>query len=570
MKPGDGHWHSAIEAARVVGSAEQLDWDAQADVVVVGFGGAGVSAALESLQRGHSVIAIDRQLGGGATEASGGVFYAGGGTRIQTAAGEQDTVEDMFRYLQLETQGVVSDATLRRFCEESAEHVDWLMQHGVKFHPSTYKRKTSYPGLDYFLYHSDNSLLPRSRAVAKPAARGHRGDPGYRNRSAVNMGGAIFWPLRAAALDAGLQLQRKTEARQLIVDPSGRVLGVKVLQIPEGSPAWRLHERCLARAQRLLTIYPFFLPGANYFRQRAFRWYARAAEIEATQRVERFIRAKRGLVLAAGGFVYNRAMMKHHCPKYAAGVPLGTAGDDGGGIRLGQSVGGHTERMERGTAWRFINPPEAWARGLVLGPTGSRMVNEMSYGATIGAAMCEQHGGKAWLLLDRQLIMQAWKQSLPWKVLRFQWQLAWLNMLFGLKKAHDATGIAKIIHGDPEAVEATLAANRAAFRGVQPDDFDRDQADIHDLSPPYYVLDISLDAKLLPCTVLTMGGLVVNEATGAVLREDGSAIDGLYAAGRTAVGVPSHLYMSGLSIADCVFSGRRAARSIAEASNVGA
>jgi 3-oxo-5alpha-steroid 4-dehydrogenase len=75
-------------------------------------------------------------------------------------------------------------------------------------------------------------------------------------------------------------------------------------------------------------------------------------------------------------------------------------------------------------------------------------------------------------------------------------------------------------------------------------------------------MDISLDARLLPCTVLTMGGLVVDEATGAVLRADGTAIGGLYAAGRTAVGVPSHLYMSGLSIADGVFSGRRAARAI--------
>ncbi len=562
MKPGDPHWHSAIEAPRVVGDAGEIAWDEEADLVVVGLGGAGVSAALEGLERGLSVTALDRQLGGGATEASGGVFYAGGGTSIQLAAGERDTVDDMFRYLQLETQGVVSDATLRRFCEESAGHVEWLLAHGVKFHPTAYKRKTSYPGLDYFLYHSDNTLLPASRAVAQPAARGHRGDPGYRNRSAVNMGGAIFWPLREAALRAGLRLHRKAEARQLVVDAAGNVLGVKVLQLPEGSAGWSEHERCLARAKRLLTLYPFMLPGARHFQKRAFGWYARAAQVEATQRVVRFVRAKRGLVLAAGGFVYNRAMMQHHCPKYAAGVPLGTAGDDGGGIRLGESVGGHTARMERGTAWRFINPPEAWAHGLVLGPHGRRIVNEMSYGATIGDAMCERHGGKAWLLLDRTLVRQAWRQSIPWKVLSFQWQLAWLNMLFGLKRARDAAGIAAIIGCEPAAVAATLAANRSVCRGEQADEFGRDRDDVHDLEAPYYLMDISLDARLLPCTVLTMGGLVVDEATGAVLRADGTAIGGLYAAGRTAVGVPSHLYMSGLSIADGVFSGRRAARAI--------
>ena len=56
-----------------------------------------------------------------------------------------------------------------------------------------------------------------------------------------------------------------------------------------------------------------------------------------------------------------------------------------------------------------------------------------------------------------------------------------------------------------------------------------------------------------------MGGLAVDEATGQVKGEQGDLIKGLYAAGRTAVGIPSYLYMSGLSIADCIFSGLRAA-----------
>jgi 3-oxo-5alpha-steroid 4-dehydrogenase len=56
-----------------------------------------------------------------------------------------------------------------------------------------------------------------------------------------------------------------------------------------------------------------------------------------------------------------------------------------------------------------------------------------------------------------------------------------------------------------------------------------------------------------------MGGLTVDEATGQVKDLQGGVIKGLYAAGRTAVGIPSYLYMSGLSIADCVFSGLRAA-----------
>ena len=59
---------------------------------------------------------------------------------------------------------------------------------------------------------------------------------------------------------------------------------------------------------------------------------------------------------------------------------------------------------------------------------------------------------------------------------------------------------------------------------------------------------------------ITLGGLQVHEETGQVKNRDGHNIDGLYAAGRSAVGIASSRYMSGLSLADCVFSGRRAAQ----------
>jgi 3-oxo-5alpha-steroid 4-dehydrogenase len=65
--------------------------------------------------------------------------------------------------------------------------------------------------------------------------------------------------------------------------------------------------------------------------------------------------------------------------------------------------------------------------------------------------------------------------------------------------------------------------------------------------------------------MLTLGGLKVDEHSGLVRREDGSTIGGLYAAGRTAVGICSNVYMSGLAYADCIFSGRRVGRSVGRA-----
>src|SRR3546814_20860668 len=65
--------------------------------------------------------------------------------------------------------------------------------------------------------------------------------------------------------------------------------------------------------------------------------------------------------------------------------------------------------------------------------------------------------------------------------------------------------------------------------------------------------------------LFTLGGLTVDEGTGGVTRADGSVIPGLYAAGRAAVGLCSNGYLSGMSIGDGMFSGRRAGKAAANA-----
>jgi 3-oxo-5alpha-steroid 4-dehydrogenase len=77
---------------------------------------------------------------------------------------------------------------------------------------------------------------------------------------------------------------------------------------------------------------------------------------------------------------------------------------------------------------------------------------------------------------------------------------------------------------------------------------------------PYYALNFSLDNKWAPAQIMTTGGLAVDGASGLVKRPDGTTISGLYAAGRTAAGMVSNGFVSGLTIADTIFSGRRAGR----------
>ena len=74
-------------------------------------------------------------------------------------------------------------------------------------------------------------------------------------------------------------------------------------------------------------------------------------------------------MLSTGGFIFNREMVARYAPKYLRNFRLGTSGCDGSGIRLGESAGGEAARLERVSAWRFINPPLAWARGMIVDST---------------------------------------------------------------------------------------------------------------------------------------------------------------------------------------------------------
>ena len=136
-------------------------------------------------------------------------------------------------------------------------------------------------------------------------------------------------------------------------------------------------------------------------------------------------------------------MVRRYIPKYENGFPLGTTGDDGAGIRLGQSVGGVAAHMNRATAWRFLNPPVAWGQGIVVNAQGERYCNEMVYGSILGEAMIENHNGKGILIIDSQLRKETLSQLGPGKLMPFQRNPVILNMLFKSKKAKTIAGLAK-------------------------------------------------------------------------------------------------------------------------------
>ena len=260
-------------------------------------------------------------------------------------------------------------------------------------------------------------------------------------------------------------------------------------------------------------------------------------------------------------------MMRRHAPAARGGLPLATPGDDGSGIELGTGAGGATAFLDRVSVWRFLSPPPALLGGVLVDRGGDRVCDESRYGAALGDAIVRR-GGQAWLLTDRATLAEA-RRQVRGSTLWFQRLQAWYLLTAGRVSAPTVAAVAARAGLDPSRLEATLAAYNAAARDpAVPDPTGKPAAARRPQDqPPFSLIDCSVRPRLFyPAPVLTLGGLVVSPASGQVLRADGSPVDGLYAAGRSAAGLCSRSYVSGLSLANCVFSGRRAGHHAAQPS----
>lgn len=538
---------SNVEPPLVLSDPAEIEWDDGTDVVVVGFGGAGACAAIQARELGADVIAIDRFGGGGATAYSGGVTYAGA-TRFQREAGYEDSADNMYRYLSQEESAVAPD-TLRRFCEGSNGDLEWLSTQGVPFSSKLFAEKTTYPPEGYFLYYSGNEKVPTYKARAEPAPRGHRA------MGAGFTGAAHFQALRQSALDKGVKLLQHAPVRRLVTLRDGSVVGVELAPLPES--AWPRHTE----------LYQGVEPMKPFSGARAEKAIAECARFERSFSERRRIRARSGVILSTGGFVFNLDMVRQHRPLYArvfkSIMRLGSMGCDGSGIELGRSAGGATALMDSFFLGRSIAPPVEFVRGVMVDRNGRRFINEDAYNGFLGNAIGELPGdGKAWLVLDRQGFWSSLKQCLfPGKGMYLYTLPSLMNILLGgTRFSFSLKGLARRCRMQPEQLADTVrTVNVAATAGSDP--LGKSPDNIRALGRgPYFAINMDLDNKFTVTLLFTLGGVTVDEGSGAVTRADGSAIPGLYAAGRTAVGLCSRAYISGMSIADTVFSGRRAAR----------
>lgn len=479
------------DATEIRHASDVSSYDLEADVVVVGLGAAGGCAAIEACDAGADVLVLERASGGGGTSAnSGGLIYMGGGTPVQKECGFEDSVEEMFKFLMYASAPSACEEKIRPFCEESVAHFHWLEAQGVPFKRTFWKEPGMEPPTDDCLVFSGGENCHPFVDVAKPAPRAHKAQAPHA------AGAFLMQSLLATVEDRPLRIETDTGAETLIQDEHGRVVGV----------------------------------------------------VAKTAGAERTVRAKRGVVLTAGGFIMNDEMVARHCPVLAAcNHKNATPNDDGRAIRMSQAAGAGLARMHMGEVALPITIPNRLGRGIFLNAHGQRFINEDTYYGHTGLAALLHQGGEAWLLLDNDLYEKNFVGSEPAYV------------------EESVADIAQAAGFPAGAVEATVALyNEHAERGEDPVFHKRGEFVKPLTSPPFALLDARTTGTIY--ATFTLGG-VETLPGGEVVNPDGRSIAGLYAAGRTAalfcgLGYPG----SGLSLADATFFGRWAGRSAAAAS----
>jgi len=476
-------------ASSPVPTSEVHDWHAEVDVLIVGYGGAGACAAIEAARAGADTLVLERASGGGGTTAmAAGHIYLGGGTRVQKACGYDDSAENLLRYLEASAEDPDPEK-FRLYAEGSVDHFEWLESLGVPFNDSIHEARTNMQQSDECLLWSGNEKAWPFRDHATPAPRGHK------VAKQGEAGPLLFQKLDEAARTAGARIQSDTRVLTLVIDELGRVAGL----------------------------------------------------IARQDREDRTFRARRGVILCAGGYAMDEAMFHRHIPRLAGRVqPIGNPYDDGAGLRMGLAARGAGIHLDDYHITLPFYPPASLTYGIFVNAQGQRFVAEDAYHGRIGELASRQPQGKVYLIVDEPnygrpeldgFELAATEESIADLERALDLPAEALQNTVDYYNAHARRGEDPLLHKHPNWL-----------RPIE--------------SGPFAALECSLGKA--PYMAFSLGGLWTR-SSGEVLTEDGEIVEGLYAAGRNSCGIARSAegYASGTCIGDATFFGRLAGRAAA-------
>ena len=489
--------------------ASAEDSTVDADVVVVGAGGAGMTAAITAAAEGKTVVILESQsmVGGNSVRATGGMnagktVYqdenefgesAGVEKTLKTAAekyADNETITalaktvseqwaayqanptgyfDSVELMELDTmiggKGINDPELVETLCANSADAIDWLDEHGITLH-----NVSSFGGAS--------------------VKRIHR--PVNAEGKTVSVGSYMIPLLQENCEKAGVKMMLDTTATEILTDANGAAVGVKAT-------------------------------GAS----------GETVTVNA-----------KAVVLASGGFGANLDMVVKYKPELKGFMTTNAPGIQGQGIEMAQAIGAATVDMDQIQIHPTVEANTAaliteGLRGdgaILINEEGKRFIDEVGTRDVVSAAEIAQTGSYSWLVVDQAMADAS-------------------SVIQGyIKKGYTVTGatyeeLGKAMGVDAAAFAETMEKWNGYVEAKNDPDFGRTSFANPLNTAPYYAVKVTAGVHH------TMGGLKINANT-EVLNEKGEVIPGLFAAGEVTGGVHGANRLGGNAVADFTVFGR--------------
>jgi 3-oxosteroid 1-dehydrogenase len=560
-------------------------FDHEVDVLVVGSGGGGMTAALKADAEGLDTLVVEKsaQFGGSTALSGGGIWVPGAPS--QRRAGYVPAPDDTFEYLKQITDGVVSDARLRQYVGAAPEMMDFLEKSSSWFE---FVWKPGYA--DYYPELPGGS--ERGSTINVPELDLRKLGAEEQNLLtplALAPKGIWFAP---KDLRLFYQVRQNWRGKAVLVKLIWRMFRARAF----GERMAAIGQSLMARMRLALKDHdvPLWLNAPMTELLTDVDGKVVGAVIERDGTPQR-IGTRRGVILAAGGFDHDMEWRRQHLPELEKDWSFGNPAAMGDGIRAGEKVGAATDLLDE--AWWF--PAMCWPDGrlqfmlnermmpsqFVVNGDGKRFVNEAAPYMDFAHAMIQgQRSGVShipcWLVTDiRSFHRYVVGGHLPIPKIPFApvptgWKVpkAWLESGI-VKEGNSFEELAAAIGVPASNLRETAERFNELARNGHDDDFNRGDSaydnyygdptlpnpNLHPIgAPPYYAFQLILG------DLGTSGGLRTDEYA-RVLRDDDSVIAGLYATGNVTAAVMGRSYAgAGATIGPAMTFGYVAAKHIAQ------
>jgi 3-oxosteroid 1-dehydrogenase len=545
-------------------------WDSTVDLVIVGSGGGGMVAALTAADAGASVVVLEKQERvGGSTAMSGGIVWVPNNP-VMRADGVPDSYEDAMAHFEAVVGNVGPASSFERrhaFLTAGPEMVSFLQDRGVRF--------VHCPGYSDY-YSSAKGGHDTGRGIEPVPFDGRvlgewlgKLQPGL----AQSLGLAVMTNEARSLSHYNRSIGAFAVSARVVLRTCAARLRRQALLTNGGSLIAQMLHIAIARGIRVWTEAPL---------GRLIVEDSRVVGVETVRAgAPVLIRARQGVLLAAGGFAHNPEMRE----QYGGDQPnrgrwsISNPGDTGEVLQTAMQLGAKTDFMDE--AWWLPSPrtgrfgqstldqARQRPRTIYVDAAGQRFVNESNSYMEVGKAMYARdktsRAVPCWLIFDdRYRKRYAHQRSSPGRLPRKLLESGMLKQAWTLDDLAHMCGIDSI--GLSETVDRF---NGNAVQGIDTDygrgesAYNRALGDpnhkVHPClgpidEPPYYAVQV------VPGDIGTCGGLVTNEHA-QVVGQDDRPIEGLYATGNgTATVMGRHYLGPGASIANTMVFGYVAAR----------